>query len=172
MVLIRRAETEDAAGIAHVQVASWRTTYAGIVPEPFLATMNEREGTARWKLLVNDGNDVFVAEREGRIVGFAIGGASRDRVEGCDAELYAIYLLEAVQRTRIGTDLLHELARALSGRGFASMDVWVLAENPAKGFYARTGAHYAAAKEIEIGGARLEEHAYVWPDLRAMAGIA
>ena len=172
MVLIRKAEPDDAAGIAHVQVASWRSTYTGIVPNSFLAEFSEKAQTERWKLLINDGNEVQVAERDGNIVGFAIGGPSRERVDGCDAEVYAIYLLEQVQRARIGTDLLRELARALARRGFTSMDVWVLALNPAKRFYERTGAHYAACKLIEISGESLEEHAYVWPNLKSLAGLA
>lgn len=170
MVLIRKAEPADAAGIAHVQVQSWRTTYAGIVPETFLSTMRENEQTARWKLLL-EGNEVFVAERDGHIVGFAMGGASRDRVENSDAELYAIYLLEHAQRARIGTDLLRETARALVECAFTSMDVWVLTANPAKLFYQRRGAHYAATKEIEIGGVMLVEEGFVWPDLKALASL-
>lgn len=169
MVLIRKAEAGDAAGIAHVQVESWRSTYPGLVPEAFLADMSEAQQTARWRLLLNDDVVSLVAEREGHIVGFAVGGASRDRVEGCDAELYAIYLLAVEQGLRIGTELLREMARGLSERGFKSLDVWVLERNPAKRFYERRGGRLAAAKEIEIGGAKLTEHAYVWPDLKRLA---
>ena len=171
MVVIRKAEVEDAAGIAHVQVQSWRTTYAGIVPETFLAGMREDEQTARWRLLLSDDVVATVAEREGKIVGFAIAGASRDRTEGCDAELYAIYLLAVDQGLRIGTELLRETARGLCERGFTSMDVWVLAANSAKQFYERRGARHAAAKEIEIGGVALTEHAYVWAELNGLASL-
>ena len=171
MVVIRKAEVEDAAGIAQVQVQSWRTTYAGIVPESFLAEMSEAEQTGRWRMLLTDDVVAMAAEREGRIVGFAIGGASRDRVQGCDAELYAIYLLAVEQRLRIGTELLRETARGLSEAGFASMDVWVLQANSAKRFYERMGAQYAAAKEIEIGGVKLMEEGFIWPDLKALASL-
>jgi L-amino acid N-acyltransferase YncA len=171
MILIRRAEPADAAGIAHVQVQSWRTTYAGIVPPTFLAEMSENEQTARWQMMLTDENVVLVAERESRIVGFTIAGSSRDRAEGCDAELYAIYLHAVDQKLRIGTELLRETARALTERGFTSMDVWVLAANPSKHFYLRRGAHYAAAKEIQIGDTRLVEEGFVWPDLKALASL-
>jgi len=171
MVLIRKAEPADAAGIAHVQVQSWRTTYAGIVPEAFLANMSENEQTARWQMMLTDENVVLVAERERRIVGFTIAGPSRDRAQGCDAELYAIYLHAVDQKLRIGTELLRETARALMERGFTSMDVWVLAANPSKNFYLRRGAHYAGAKEIEIGDTRLVEEGFVWPDLKALASL-
>jgi ribosomal protein S18 acetylase RimI-like enzyme len=172
MILIRRADANDARAIAHVHVESWRTTYAGIVPDAYLKTLDEWHRAEHWRELLSREDEVFVAERDGQVIGFVTGGMSRDRVEDCDAELYAIYLLKDAQRLRIGTDLLRELARSLSECGFRSMDVWVLEANPSKQFYARTGAHYAATKEIEIGGAALMEEAYVWPDLRALAAMA
>lgn len=49
------------------------------------------------------------------------------------------------------------------------MEVWVLAKNPAKAFYTSMGAQFARSKQIEIGGAMLMEHAYVWPDLEMLS---
>jgi len=170
MILIRRAEPNDAAAIAHVHVQSWRTTYTGIVPDSYLASLDEGERAAHWRDLLEGGMLVLVAERAGEVLGFATGGKSRGGLADCDAELYAIYLLEAEQGTKIGRDLLHELARSLSQDGFRSMEVWVLAKNPAKGFYERMGAEYAGSKEIEIGGATLAEQGYVWADLGALCG--
>ena len=161
----------DAAGIAHVHVESWRSTYTGIVPQNYLDHLHQWERAELWLDTLSRTDEVFVAERDGCVVGFAIGGPSRDRVEGCDAELYAIYLLAEVQRARIGADLLHELARSLHESGFARMDAWVLDANPAKRFYERMGAHAAAAKQIEIGGVTLLERAYVWPDLSLLAAL-
>lgn len=171
MILIRRAEPTDAAGIARVHVQSWRSTYRGIVPDTYLDDLDEAERAGHWRDLLENGMLVLVAERAGDVIGFATGGKSRGGVASCDAELYAIYLLEEAQRARIGRDLLHELARTLSRQGFRSMEVWVLAKNPSKEFYARMGADYAGSKEIEIGGATLMEMAYVWPDLGALAGV-
>ena len=169
MILIRRASPEDAAGIARVHVESWRSTYAGIVPQAYLDGLSEWQRAERWREALRRDDEVFVAEQDGQTVGFVMGGPSRDGVEDCDAELYAIYILAEVQKAGVGTDLLHELARSLCESGFASMDVWVLDANPAKRFYERMGAHRAGAKEIEIGGATLLKRAYVWPDLKALA---
>jgi ribosomal protein S18 acetylase RimI-like enzyme len=169
MILIRRAEPKDAAGIAHVHVQSWRTTYRGIVPDSYIDALNEEERTSHWKDLLDDESDVFVAERQASIVGFIMGGRSRDRSQQCDGELYAVYLLKEFQGLRIGRDLVRELAHALRRRGFRKMEVWVLAKNPAKAFYTRMGAQFARSKGIEIGGAVLMEHSYVWPDLEALS---
>ena len=66
--------------------------------------------------------------------------------------------------------LLQAMAGALVERGFRSMAVWVLERNLSRSFYERMGAHLAASKVIEIGGAKLMEAAYAWPDLRTLAG--
>lgn len=167
---IRKALASDAAAIAHVQVATWRTAYAGIVPAAFLDSLNETQRAAEWaKLLVCD-VEFLVAELCGRVVGFICGGPVREPVEGCDAEIYAVYLLNSAQRSGIGTGLLEALAAALAGRGFAGMSVWVLDQNPCKQFYTARGAHCVRSKEIEIGGAQLVEEAYAWFDLKTLIG--
>lgn len=167
MIVIRKADRADAAGIAHVHVESWRTTYAGIVPDAYLESLDKAARAKAWESLV-ESNDCLVAERDGQVIGFVTGGAIRDPVEECDAELYAIYLLEESQRARIGSGLLRELVRTLRQKGFRSMSVWVLERNPSKSFYTRTGAHYASVKNIEIGGITLREEAYAWPDLERL----
>jgi ribosomal protein S18 acetylase RimI-like enzyme len=169
MIIIRRAEPNDATGIAHVHVQSWRTTYREIVPDSYLDGLDEAERAEVWRELLDGDYDIFVAEREASIVGFIMGGRSRDRLQQCDGELYAVYLLKEFQSLRIGRDLIRELAHALRRRGFRRMEVWVLAKNPAKAFYTRMGAQFARSKGIEIGGAVLMEHSYVWPDLEALS---
>lgn len=168
MALIRPAEERDAAGIAHVHIASWRTTYAGIVPDEFLVALNEDERAQQWKEWLTREIEVYVAEVDGKIAGFIGGGPLREPIQAYDAELYAIYLLQPSQRHSIGGALLGKLAAALSGKGFKSMIAWVLENNPSREFYAKTGAQLVTSKEIEIGGAALIEVAYGWPDLGAI----
>lgn len=168
MALIRAAEERDAAGIAHVHVQSWRTTYAGIVPDEHLAAMDEAERARQWQEWLTRGIEVYVAEVDGKVAGFIGGGTLREPVLAYDAELYAIYLLQQAQRQNLGHSLLGKLAASLSGQGFKSMIVWVLEKNPSRAFYAKTGAHLVTSKEIEIGDASLVEVAYGWPNLRTL----
>jgi GNAT superfamily N-acetyltransferase len=113
------------ARFARVHVESWQTTYAGIVPEAYLASLDVvREGS--WREWLGLDVDVFVAEMDGEVVGFIGGGAIREPVEEFDAELFAIYLLRDVQRRGIGMALLKRLAGSLRERGFGSMMAWVL----------------------------------------------
>ncbi len=168
MALVRRALVSDAQAIAQVHVESWRSTYAGIVPDSFLAQLDEAERAMQWREWLAQDVLILVAETEEEVVGFSSGGAIREPVEDCDAELYAIYLLERAQRSKIGTELLRQIAAALRERGFRSMAVWVLEKNRCKGFYLKQDAGYARSKEIEIGGAMLMEEAYTWSDLKSL----
>jgi L-amino acid N-acyltransferase YncA len=169
---IRKAVSTDASAIARVHVDSWRTTYRGIVPDSYLASLSYEQRTSQWKQsLENDGFFVFVAEDEmpKQIIGFASGGEDRSRDTEYAGELGAIYLLEGYRRKGIGQKLVVTLVRTLLDNGYSSMLVWVLAENPYRKFYEKKlGGKYLRSKQIEIGGSRYEEVVYGWKDLGAL----
>lgn len=163
---IRKADIEDAAAIAHVHVESWKTTYAGIVSDVFLASLNKGERTQGWQEQIVAANiSIFLAEDETGIFGFAAGGKIREKLDDYDAELYAIYLLHERQKQGAGRILCLTLASALQASGFTSMIVWVLEQNLSVSFYERLGAVRIARKIINIGGADLQELALGWPSL-------
>ena len=158
---IRQVKEADAATIAHVQIESWRTTYAGIVPSQYLDQMDLAQRAEAWRgLLTGGAMHLFVAEDETGVVGFAGGGRLREEIAGYDAELYAIYLLRTAQGRGTGRRLFEALSLSLDEAGYAAMALWVLRENPATGFYRHMGAVEVGRKMIEIGGVALEEVAY------------
>jgi L-amino acid N-acyltransferase YncA len=163
---IRKAKIEDAGAIAHVQVESWKTTYAGIVSDLFLSSLNKEERIQSWQeQLLTDNIFILVAEDETGIFGFAAGGEVREKLDNYDAELYAIYLLRERQKQGGGRTLCRTLVSALQIKGFTSMVVWVLEKNPSVSFYERLGAVQVARKVIDIGGADHQELAFGWPSL-------
>ena len=170
MVSIRVAEVRDAVVIAHVHVRGWLTTYEGIVPKEYLASLNETERVPLWQDWLTRDISVFVAEIEGEVVGFASGGAIREPLHAYDSELYTLYLLKEAQGRGIGRTLLGAVFKVLVQKGYKSMLVWVLEQNPAVRFYERTGAQYITSKQIEIGGVHLPEAALGWPDLVTARG--
>ena len=147
---VRAAVPADAHGIARVHVDSWRTTYAGIVPDKVLARLSYSNRERFWHNVLNERdsqNSVFVAESNvGEIAGFVSGGPEREGIEGYDGELYAIYLYADVQGQGTGRQLTVSVANALAKRGFHALLTWVLADNPACGFYEALGGHYVTAK--------------------------
>ncbi|MBW4636255.1 MAG: GNAT family N-acetyltransferase [Iphinoe sp. HA4291-MV1] len=68
----------------------------------------------------------------------------------------------------IGSRLTLTLVKKLYELGFHSMLVWVLADNPACGFYEALGGHKIYEKQDEIGGIILNEIAYGWRDTLAL----
>jgi GNAT superfamily N-acetyltransferase len=167
---IRRAEPADAQAIATVQTASWRTTYAGLIPANFLANMDISRRAAVWHTGLTDSTRrscYFVAEdADGQVVGFASGGPERDGHPIYKGELSAIYLLDAFQKQGIGRRLVQAVAAWLVENHYHTMIIWVLAGNTnGIAFYEGIGGQRVGSKTIAIGGENLEEYSYGWLDL-------
>jgi hypothetical protein len=98
MVLVRAAKEQDASAIAiaHVHVQNWITTYAGIVPDDYLASLNEAERVLLWRDWLTRDIQVYVAEQDGEIVGFVSGGRyvsrCRDTMLSCLQSICSIGL--------------------------------------------------------------------------------
>lgn len=171
---VRPAVAADAAAIARVHVASTLATYRGIYPESWLGRVSVEGRTERWNRLLGapePGWAAFVGcKGDGSVVGFLCGGAERTGGLGCDGELYAIYLLPAVQRQGLGGLLVRRLAGELRSAGFTSMAVWVLARNPSKAFYEALGATAIGERELQRDGETLVEVAYGWRDWSRLLG--
>lgn len=166
---IRDAKPEDGLAIARVQVTSWHETYTGIVPQEYLNQLGIEERGSRWTERVLDmANVILVAEDEVGVFGFAAGGATIHPAEDYDGELVGLYLLRSHHREGMGRALVREFARRLALRGFKSMVVWALKENPACGFYERMGGVRVGEQTIEVGGLVLPEVAFGWKDIRAL----
>lgn len=159
---VRKAKIEDAAGIARVHVDSWRSTYKGVVPEDFLASLSYSAREQLWQKLIPTGG-VFVAEQNGEIIGFASAGKERSEdYLHFGGEVSAIYLLEHAQKLGVGKKLMQAATRYLVQQGFKSMLVIVLKDNDAVDFYKALGAQQVDELHIEIGGKPLDELVLGW----------
>lgn len=169
-VVLRLAALEDAPAIAAVHVGSWRTTYTGIVAQEYIDALSVDDRTALWeRRLRGDGADVatFVAESPGRaLLGFGHGGPIREPQLPFDAELYALYLLQAAQGQGLGNRLVMAWAGHALARGLRSGVVGVLAANPACRFYERLGAKRVKERMHTIGSVSYPAVFYGWDDLR------
>lgn len=170
----RQANFDDANSIGALHVASWRETYRGLLPDKLLDGLSAETRSEMWRSVLSgpgswDGTNVFVAENGGRMVGFGACGAQRDhnlRKQDFDAEIGAIYVLEAHQRAGVGTGLMHLMARSLLGSGRKAASLWALRDNvQARGFYERLGGTLIGERIEDLSGATLVEVAYGWRDL-------
>jgi ribosomal protein S18 acetylase RimI-like enzyme len=173
VIAIRRAVAADANAIAEVHVASWRTTYPGIVDQSFIETVTVETRAAAWtKRLENpepSAPDVLVAETaDGRVVAFISGGHIREPFPGFDAELHAIYMLKEFQGAGLGRRLACEWAKLSVERGFSAAVVRVLAANPARFFYEKLGARRLKESQHPLGGKPYTDVWYGWDDIRVL----
>jgi len=165
--VVRPAEVEDARSIAEVHVASWRSTYRGLLPDGYLQALAVDDYEERWRRTLTAGwGRVFVASDGPKVVGFASGGRERAGETGYAGELYAIYVLLEAQSHGHGRRLVQAVVGALREMNLADMVVWVLRDNAgARRFYERLGGVYVRAQPITIGSAELEEVSYGWKSL-------
>jgi len=170
-IIIRDATLEDIPGMVAVRIATWRTTYVGIVPDHVLDEQSQEKIEARWRqwhLEMKPDDVTLVAEDNGTVVGFAKGGAHWGDVPGYDGRLGGLYILKSHQRRGLGRRLVAAFAKRLAARGCRSLAIWVLARNPSRGFYERLGGTPVAEQPIDIGGVALPEVAYGWPDISVL----
>lgn len=162
-MIIRIATIDDSDVIAKIHVDTWRTTYAGIIPQEYLDNLSYAKRAKLWKsTLVNPKEKitVLVACFNEQIIGFSSVGPN--------GELYAIYLLQKYQGRGLGKSLFEESVRQLLNCGLKKMTAWVLKENPACKFYDANGGIPMNKKYADIGGKRLLELAYGWSNTLAL----
>ena len=170
-ITIRPAQIEDASGIARVHVASWRTTYAGIIEDRYLNELSVQQRTREREIRLAfppPGVVTYVAEIDETIVGFATGGRERRESMEFTGELFAIYLRQAYQGLGIGRQLVQAVVRDLLAQGLESLLILVLRDNPARGFYERLGGRVVWETTFTIGAQVLPEVGYGWSDVRVL----
>jgi ribosomal protein S18 acetylase RimI-like enzyme len=168
---IRPAELSDAEAIGRVHVQAWQETYRGLMPDAYLDAMSADERAKTWRERI----PTFAERRQalavalddaGDIVGFAGCGPPRLKELAADGEVYMINIINSGKRRRLGTRLMLAMAEQLEAMGFASVGLWVLVANaPARAFYARLGGLPGASIEHEHGGAVLMDMAVLWPTI-------
>lgn len=168
---IRAATLADAAAIARVHRESWRSTYAGILPLEVIAVNAGRKSEAAWQRRLARGAPdevTWIAEEAGAIVGFANCGDARHSLEGLEAEIYALYVLQDRQRLGAGRALVRACARHFVRHGQFGFYLWVLKANRARLFYEAMGGHEIGEKSERLGLHSFAQLAYGWHDLSAL----
>lgn len=176
---LRPATSDDAERLGALHVASSRETYGGILPDEMLSKLTVENRAAMWSKVLGKpdsvtGAAVWVAENDGRMVGFGSCGRQRDQglgKQGFDAEISTIYILRPYQGVGLGRAIMGAMASSLRDRGHRAASLWVLRENAsARRFYERLGGAVVTEKEDVRPHATLTEAAYGWYDLRSLIG--
>jgi ribosomal protein S18 acetylase RimI-like enzyme len=162
---VRDAREADAADLARVQVASWRSAYDGIVAEDLLASLTDENALETWRkrwqeAIANPPTSrhrvlVAVTDASRDVVGFAsVGPATdEDRWPRTDASLYELRVLPDRTRQGHGGRLLHALATTLAEDGFQTVSTWALESDDAlRRFLESSGwALDGARADLDVG---------------------
>jgi ribosomal protein S18 acetylase RimI-like enzyme len=165
---IRTATPMDSKKIAEVHLATWKSAYAGIVSQKHLDSLLLEPRVVRWnEILQRNGEKetTIVSEVEEEVVGFLSIGPNRTLTSDFEGEIYALYLLRDFQKRGIGAALLKHGMAELRKRGFKSVIVWVLKDNPSRHFYEKMGGREIEDNLIRIGEQDLKEVAYGWDSI-------
>ncbi len=179
MIVIRRARPADAPGIGAVHVASWRSAYAGVLPDSFLANLSVARQTAYYERAIRLGLGVHVAaltlpemppqpaQGGGRVVGFS--SARRNRGgEVAEGEVETLYVQDDWKENGLGRLLLRASAQHLAAMGCKSAFAWVLRDNPSTFFYERLGGKRVAMSTTRVGGSDIPQTAYAWDPIERL----
>ena len=161
---VRPARASDSAGLARVQVAAWRSCFAGIVPASLLADLTGEEAEAMWRDRWREAitspptsrHQVLAAVSAAReLAGFVSAGPATDadRWPGTDAQLYELRIHPERTRCGHGSRLLHAAADTLATDGFRTMSIWALEADAAlRRFLESSGwAADGARAELDVG---------------------
>ncbi len=169
---IRPARVEDSEGLAHVQVDSYRTAYAGLLPQDFLDQFSYAEQAQDWRdLLSGEMRDLLsVAVHDGEVLGYALGRPGVTEIEPYDGELVALHVRKAHQGQGVGRALIADMAGRLRSSGSTALLLRVLEGNTrARAIYERLGGRPAGRHAMRLGDEEdafeAIEVAYGWPDI-------
>ena len=138
MLKIRSAEKKDAFAVATINVLGWKTAYRGLIPDSILDAMEVTEKRIkRTEETISTVEIYLVAENENGVVGFLVGGKTKNKDIPYPYEIYVFYVHPDCWRVGIGTALINAFKEKIKGAPFC---VYMLDGNTkALNFYQKMG---------------------------------
>lgn len=165
-MVIRPSQKTDAHCMACIYVKTWQDTYLSIIPYDYLLSMSIPRHEKAFLNELNDKHIIsFVAENDGRVIGFTTGGYERNGDAVYGGEIYTLYVLKNFQRRGVGTGLVAALAMQFELIGIYSMLVRVLELNPYRHFYQKMNGLYLQTERTSFAGEIMDMETYGWLDI-------
>lgn len=157
---VRPARTPDVDGIAGVTVRSWRHRLAGLVPDAMLGSMDQADLALAWASAILDpptpGHRLLVAVDDGEVRGYAAVGPSADPdADGATAELLALEVDPAHERSGHGSRLMAAAIDAARAGGATAASTWcALGDSARRAFLQSAGwGPDSAFRDVAVGTA-------------------
>jgi L-amino acid N-acyltransferase YncA len=173
MMIIRPATPRDCPEIARIQVDSYRSAYAPILPATYLEHFTYTEQAQDWQdwFAADNREILYVAlTQEGNLTGYALGKCNPDEAPPYESELVALHVRQEYQRQGLGRQLFSAVSQALLDQGSHSLFLWTIYGNPSRTWSEKLGGQLIGEKAWENNvyfGINVFEAAYGWPDIRA-----
>jgi len=141
----RVARPNDAAAVGQVQAAVWRAAYCTVLSQDVVDQFDASRFARVWrdslKTPPSPRHVLLVACAGQQVVGFAAVGPSEDPdASETTGEVLAFGVHPEARRSGHGSRLLNAAVDTLSGKGFSSMSVWLLAsDEDTRAFLAAAG---------------------------------
>ena len=164
-IAVRPSLESEARRLAEIYVETWRTTYAGMLPDHVLLRMSVDQQAGRWRGYLSRQSDretILTAEAVGAgAIGFGSAGPAR-RASGTTGEVYTLYVLPDWQGQGAGRELLLTMFSHMRSASFTEALIWVVAANPSRFFYEAMGGQRTVERIEKMWGVELPEIGYRW----------
>ena len=170
---IRVANESDVQAIANVYVDTWRSSYAGILPDKVLIEMSMERQMVIWARAIRHAGGeaeekiLVIEDEQSSIFGVSSCGFNRDRNKIYSGEVYSLYIHPDKQNEGYGEKLLAQNFLYLIEKGFSEAIIWVLSMNPSRYFYEAMDGKRVGEREERLWGTVVKETAYGWPNLKS-----
>lgn len=175
----RLAWPQDAEAIADVQIAAWRRSYAGVLPDEVLASLDRAALVSAWREEIARPAEarqrILVALDDDRIVGYVLTAPASD--PDCDpakdGEIDDLTVHGDHEKTGHGSRLLHAAIDTLRADRFERAIVWLTSTDDARRAFltesgwAADGAHRTL--DLDDDGKVLVNQVRLHTDLRVTA---
>jgi ribosomal protein S18 acetylase RimI-like enzyme len=164
---IRLASLADAAAIAALHAASWRSAYRGILSDRTLGTDLDQDRREHWCAVLADlapGDIVLMVD------GLAFIAVWQEGDPGFGAYLDNLHVHPDCRGGGLGRRLMGAAAESLAARDERRLYLWVFDANVRTiEFYRRLGGEIVERGIAEIDGRHVPQSRVVWHDTAALA---
>jgi len=167
--MIRPARESDLSAIRDLQIASWRRSYAGILPETFLQRDMVDVLSHRWSRLPGAHWIILTGLQGDDLQGFV----TVDRTHAGGPYVDNLHVAQSAQGRGVGRALMAKVAQQLQGEGHQSLWLTVIVENDrARAFYRKIKGIEGAVQQELLYEHPVTTHPVHWKNLSGLAAFA
>jgi ribosomal protein S18 acetylase RimI-like enzyme len=157
--LVREMTLGDRPAVRELRRRVWHKTYSDTWSHDLIDALFDGEVELTFER-TQEWVEPYIS-RVATIDGAMVGAATAAVLADGEGELVSLYVLAAHHGSGVAQQLWDEVVEALRKRGCASMQIWVVANNPrAIRFYEKLGSVAFSSSIVDVGGVSAECRGY------------